>query len=313
MRPSGLAEVEAARADGRWDAAYEGQRRAKVPDDLQRELDRNAPAREFFATLDSANRYAILYRLDEAKKPETRERRLRKFVTMLERGETDPLTEGAPMAQEMTIRGTQDQVKVRSPWAVALLPIVTLGIYHLVWWYRINRELRDYGYAKEQNLGQNPTNSVLALFPGGLIIVPALITYWRGFKRVQAASGLAGRERANGWIALILYLLLAPALWAYIQVSLNEIWEQDADALPEGEPPGQPQADADPDGRLGRLAADAAAPLPEAVGPLVEQLARGLDGGAEGGEGEGAADRDPADAGRGQLRAPRGRRAGRAR
>jgi uncharacterized protein YdeI (YjbR/CyaY-like superfamily) len=87
MRPSGLVEVEAARADGRWDAAYEGQRRAKVPDDLQRELDRNGPAREFFATLDSHNRYAILYRLDEAKKPETRERRLRKFVTMLERGE----------------------------------------------------------------------------------------------------------------------------------------------------------------------------------------------------------------------------------
>ena len=54
---------------------------------LRRELERNAPAREFFEALDSANRYAILYRLDEAKKPETRERRLRKFVTMLERGE----------------------------------------------------------------------------------------------------------------------------------------------------------------------------------------------------------------------------------
>jgi hypothetical protein len=142
------------------------------------------------------------------------------------------------MAQEMTIRGTQDPVKVRNPWAVALLPIVTLGIYHLVWWYRINRELRDYGYAKEQNLGQNPTNSVLALFPGGIIIVPALITYWRGFRRVQTASALAGKEQANGWIALILYLLLPFALWAYIQVSLNEIWEQDADALPEAEPAG---------------------------------------------------------------------------
>jgi uncharacterized protein YdeI (YjbR/CyaY-like superfamily) len=88
MRPAGLAEVEAAKEDGRWQAAYEGQRRAQVPEDLRRELDRNASAREFFEALDSANRYAILYRLDEAKKPETRERRLRKFVTMLERGET---------------------------------------------------------------------------------------------------------------------------------------------------------------------------------------------------------------------------------
>jgi len=87
MRPSGLAEVEAAKADGRWEAAYEGQRTAKVPPDLQRELDANPAAAKFFASLDSANRYAILYRLDEAKRPETRERRLRKFVAMLERGE----------------------------------------------------------------------------------------------------------------------------------------------------------------------------------------------------------------------------------
>ncbi len=87
MRPAGLAEVEAAKADGRWDAAYAGQRAATVPDDLQCELDRNEAAREFFATLDGANRYAILYRLGEAKKPETRQKRLRKFIAMLERGE----------------------------------------------------------------------------------------------------------------------------------------------------------------------------------------------------------------------------------
>jgi uncharacterized protein YdeI (YjbR/CyaY-like superfamily) len=87
MRPAGLAEVEAARADGRWEAAYAGQRTATAPADLQRELDANPAAREFFAGLDSANRYAIVYRLDDAKKPETRERRLRKFVAMLERGE----------------------------------------------------------------------------------------------------------------------------------------------------------------------------------------------------------------------------------
>ncbi|HVO54510.1 MAG TPA: YdeI/OmpD-associated family protein [Solirubrobacterales bacterium] len=87
MRPAGLAEVEAARADGRWEAAYEGQRTAAVPPDLQRELDARPAAAEFFAGLDGANRYAIVYRLNDAKKPETRERRLRKFVSMLERGE----------------------------------------------------------------------------------------------------------------------------------------------------------------------------------------------------------------------------------
>jgi uncharacterized protein YdeI (YjbR/CyaY-like superfamily) len=87
MRPTGLAEVEAAKADGRWEAAYEGQRTAQVPPDLQRELEAKPAAAEFFASLDSANRYAVIYRLNDAKKPETRERRLRKFVAMLERSE----------------------------------------------------------------------------------------------------------------------------------------------------------------------------------------------------------------------------------
>ena len=148
------------------------------------------------------------------------------------------------MAYEMKIRGTEHEVKVRNPWAVALLPIITLGIYHLVWWYKINKELKAYGEAKGYDLGQNPTNSVLALFPGGLIIIPALVTYWRGTKRVQGASKLSGKEPVNGWIALILYLLLAPGLWAYIQVSLNHIWEQEAEALPGHEAP--PVSDAMP-------------------------------------------------------------------
>ena len=88
MRPAGLAEVEKARADGRWDAAYEGQRRATVPEDLQRELDARPRAKKFFDSLSSQNRYAILFRLGDAKRPETRARRLAKFVAMLEAGET---------------------------------------------------------------------------------------------------------------------------------------------------------------------------------------------------------------------------------
>ncbi|MBA3867008.1 MAG: YdeI/OmpD-associated family protein [Solirubrobacterales bacterium] len=87
MRPTGRAEVEAAKADGRWEAAYEGQRTAKVPDDLQAALDASPKAAGFFAGLDSANRYAVIYRLNDAKKPETRGRRLRKFLAMLEHGE----------------------------------------------------------------------------------------------------------------------------------------------------------------------------------------------------------------------------------
>ena len=88
MRPAGLAEVERAKADGRWEAAYEGQRSMAIPEDLQRELDARPQAAEFFAQLSSQNRYAILYRLHDAKRPETRARRLAKFVAMLEAGET---------------------------------------------------------------------------------------------------------------------------------------------------------------------------------------------------------------------------------
>ena len=131
----------------------------------------------------------------------------------------------------MKIRGTENEVKVRSPWAVALLPFITLGIYHLVWWYKINKELKAYGEAKGYDLGQNPTNSLLALFPGGIIIIPALITYWRGTKRVQGASALAKREPVNGWIALVLYIFISPAMFAYLQVSLNHVWEQEAEAI----------------------------------------------------------------------------------
>lgn len=88
MQPAGLREIELAKADGRWDAAYDPPSRATVPEDLQRELDDRPQAAAFFAGLSSTNRYAILHRLQTAKKPETRARRLEKFVGMLERGET---------------------------------------------------------------------------------------------------------------------------------------------------------------------------------------------------------------------------------
>jgi uncharacterized protein YdeI (YjbR/CyaY-like superfamily) len=88
MTPAGLAEVERAKADGRWDAAYPGQRTATVPDDLERAFDENPAARERFAAIDSRNRYAILYRIGDAKKPETRASRIAKFVAMLNEDQT---------------------------------------------------------------------------------------------------------------------------------------------------------------------------------------------------------------------------------
>jgi len=82
MRPAGLLEVESARADGRWDAAYASPATATVPDDLRAALDATPGAAAFFATLNSANRYAILHRVEEAKREETRARRIAKYVAM---------------------------------------------------------------------------------------------------------------------------------------------------------------------------------------------------------------------------------------
>ena len=79
------------------------------------------------------------------------------------------------MAEEIQIAGTQARAKVRSPWAAALLPIVTLGIYYFVWYYKINREMKDLGQARGSNeLGDSPGTSMLAVTLGILIIVPAI-------------------------------------------------------------------------------------------------------------------------------------------
>ena len=83
MRPPGLCEVEAAKADGRWDAAYAGQRTITVPNDLDRALAGNPAAAAFFDTISSINRYAILYRISTVKRPETRAKKIAQYVQML--------------------------------------------------------------------------------------------------------------------------------------------------------------------------------------------------------------------------------------
>ena len=83
MHPAGLQHIERAKADRRWDASYDPQSTITVPPDLQRELDNNEAAKEFFGTLNSANRYAILFRIQTARKPETRAARIQKFIAML--------------------------------------------------------------------------------------------------------------------------------------------------------------------------------------------------------------------------------------
>lgn len=88
IRPAGMLEINRAKQDGRWDAAYASASNSTVPDDLQHALDANPKAKKFFATLNSKNRYAILFRVQNAKKPETRARKIAQFIEMLSNGET---------------------------------------------------------------------------------------------------------------------------------------------------------------------------------------------------------------------------------
>jgi hypothetical protein len=116
-------------------------------------------------------------------------------------------------------------VKTRNPILVAVFVVVTLGIYQIVWWYLVNRELADHGRAYgRSDLGDDPARSTLALFPGGLIVVPAIWTTVTTFQRIQNAQRLHRRLPINGWLGLVLFLVLSPALIGYMQSGLNSAW-----------------------------------------------------------------------------------------
>jgi Domain of unknown function (DUF4234) len=139
------------------------------------------------------------------------------------------------MAAEVQISpdSTEKTAKIRHPVAVPVLTIITIGIYGLYWWYQINREMRDLGEARGQDgLGEKPMNSLLAYFPGALIIVPPYVSLYNGVKRMQRAQEVTtGDVTFNGWIVLVLILasfiigiagLVVPG---YIQSEMNKVWE----------------------------------------------------------------------------------------
>jgi hypothetical protein len=139
------------------------------------------------------------------------------------------------MAAEVQIDpgSAEKTAKIRHPVAVPVLTVITLGIYGLYWWYQINREMRDLGEARSAaGLGEKPLNSLLAFFPGALIIVPPYVSLYNGVKRMQRAQEVTtGNVTFNGWIVLVLILasfvvgiagLVVPG---YIQSEMNKVWE----------------------------------------------------------------------------------------
>ena len=132
------------------------------------------------------------------------------------------------MAEQMTIPGSDYPVKIRSLWGVALLPLVTFGIYYFVWYYKINKEMVALGHArgKQDELGDSPGTSLLAVSLGSFVVVPAIISLIHTFQRIQATQRLARDGGVlDGWIGLVLYLVCSPAMCAYMQSGLNESWQ----------------------------------------------------------------------------------------
>src|SRR3712207_5024308 len=113
--------------------------------------------------------------------------------------------------------GTTRDVKVRGPVWVGIWSLVTFGIFAIYWTYVTAKDLSEYGKAKGRDLGQSPGMTLLAVTLGALVIVPAIVAIYRQAKRIQQAQQLAGVQSMNGWLALVLYLVLFPVFYAYEQ------------------------------------------------------------------------------------------------
>ena len=131
------------------------------------------------------------------------------------------------MAEEVQIAGTRDQAKIRNPLGVAALSFFTLGIYYIYWYFKVNNELANLGQSRgTEELGTAPTKSLLAMFPGFILIVPPFVSLWNICQRINRGQDLTGEGMGlNPPVAFILTVLLAPVGIFLMQGSLNHIWE----------------------------------------------------------------------------------------
>jgi hypothetical protein len=132
-----------------------------------------------------------------------------------------------------TPRGAADEIKIRGPVWVGVWSFVTLGIYAIYWIYVTAKHLKDYGNARGQDLGQKPGMTLLALTLGWILLfIPPIVALFRQGKRIQQAQQLAGVQPMNGWLALVLYLVLSPVFFAYEQSELNKAWGAEGGPVP---------------------------------------------------------------------------------
>jgi hypothetical protein len=130
------------------------------------------------------------------------------------------------MAQSVQIAPERGFAKIRNPWAVLGLSLITLGIYYVFWWYFINREMRDVGNANGVDLGQSPGVSVLAITVGAFVIIPPFVSIWKTGRRMEGTQRATGVSGGNGPLFFLLEIIPIVSLFApvYMQMELNKAW-----------------------------------------------------------------------------------------
>lgn len=131
------------------------------------------------------------------------------------------------MATTVQITDRGQTAKVRNPWAVLLFTLITLGIYYLVWYYKINREMADWGDQNKVDIGTSPGISLLAITLGAIIIVPPFVSIWCTGKRMELTQREAGVDDGSGLLWFVLHIIPLVSLLApvYMQYELNRAWE----------------------------------------------------------------------------------------
>ena len=135
------------------------------------------------------------------------------------------------MAQSVQIAPGVGLAKIRNPWAVLGLSLITIGIYYVFWYYFINREMRDFGRAVGVDLGQSPGTSVVAITLGAFVIIPPFVSVWNTGRRMEGTQRNAEVSGGSGPLFFVLHIIPIVNLFApvYMQTELNKAWAAVAD------------------------------------------------------------------------------------
>jgi hypothetical protein len=137
------------------------------------------------------------------------------------------------MAIPVDIEGAGTQGKVRNPLGVVGLSFITLGIYAIFWYYFVNKEMAEVGRARKTNeLGDSPGTSVLAITLGALVIVPAFISLYNAWKRLNSGERLTGLTGMEPGLGLLLWIFISPVALYIFQANWNKVLEAQADVAP---------------------------------------------------------------------------------